>query len=86
MRTRIVTWCVVRKVNRRTLYTFFARRRAAEHFRGSPAAGDLFKVTWRDVEGGTKSVLAGVANLALVSMSDAAKLAKFTSMATWEPI
>jgi hypothetical protein len=84
MQTRIVTWCVMRRNNKRLLYTFFSRRRAAESFRADD--GSLFKVTWRNVDGGTKSVLADVANLVLSSMSDAAKLTKFTSMATWEPI
>lgn len=84
MQTRIVTWCVIQRHNRRLFYTFFSRRRAAEEFKQGD--GDLFKVTWRNVEGGTKSVLADVANLVLSSTSDAAKLKRFTSMATWEPI
>jgi hypothetical protein len=84
MQTRLVVWCVLRGGRRDVAHTFFSRRAAAEKFR---EPGDsLFKVTWRDVEGGTKSVLARVANLALSTERPEAKLKRLTSMATWEPI
>lgn len=81
MRTRIVTWCVVRQKGRFT-HHFFSRRRAAEDFFSHGDA--LFKVTWRSVEGGIKSIVASLANLAVPATRDGAK--RIASMATWEPI
>jgi hypothetical protein len=82
--TRIVTWCVLRSGRKpgpvHVAHHFFSRRRAAEDF---AASGDsLYKVTWRNLEGGVKSIVASLANLAVLPSQDASK--RLTSMATWE--
>ena len=95
MQTRIVTWCVVISHGKRSAYFFYSRRKEALEslaaFEAKPpkgsTGGNLFKVTWRNVGGGTKSVIADLANLATLPAHDLELVInRLTSMATWEQI
>lgn len=84
MQTRIVTWCVVRSGKKPgpayAAHHFFSRREAAKAF--CNPGDSLYKVTWRNLEGGVKSIVASLANLAVLPSQAASK--RLASMATWE--